>query len=302
MEVSKYGKVAVLMGGISNERDISLESGIAVLDALHRKKITAEKVDPKIDDLEKLKNFDRAFICLHGKDGEDGKIQNLLEQINIPYTGSGIDSSSIGMDKFRCKTIWKKKNVITPNFLKVKSFSDFKIASDICKLPFFIKPANSGSSIGIAKVNDQQEFENAFEEAYKIDNIVIVESFIKGKEYTLPIIHNKTFPIIEIRSKTDFYDYEAKYLRDDTEFICPANLSDKLVNNINKECKKAFDSIGCEGWGRIDFIIDENEKIFIIEVNTVPGLTNHSLVPMSLKYSGVSFDDLVILILETANA
>ena len=203
---------AVLMGGISNERDISLESGIAVLDALHRKKITAEKIDPKIDDLEKLKNFDIAFICLHGKDGEDGKIQNLLEQINVPYTGSGIDSSSIGMDKFRCKTIWKKKNIITPNFLKVKSFSDFKIASDICKLPFFIKPANSGSSIGIAKVNDQQEFENAFEEAYKIDNIVIVESFIKGKEYTLPIIHNKTFPIIEIRSKTDFYDYEAKYL------------------------------------------------------------------------------------------
>ena len=302
MEVSQYGKVAVLMGGISNERDISLESGIAVLDALHRKKITAEKVDPKIDDLEKLKNFDRAFICLHGKDGEDGKIQNFLEQINVPYTGSGIDSSSIGMDKCRCKTIWKTKNVVTPNFLKVKSFSDFKIASDKCKLPFFIKPANSGSSIGIVKVNDKKEFENAFKEAYKIDNIVIVESYIQGKEYTLPIIHNKTFPIIEIRSKTDFYDYEAKYLRDDTEFICPANLSEKLVNNINKECKKAFDSIGCSGWGRVDFIIDENEKIFIIEVNTVPGLTNHSLVPMSLKHSGVSFDDLVILILETANA
>lgn len=302
MEVSQYGKVAVLMGGISNERDISLESGIAVLDALHRKKITAEKVDPKIDDLEQLKNFDRAFICLHGKDGEDGKIQNFLEQINIPYTGSGIDSSSIGMDKFRCKTIWKTKNIVTPNFLKVKSLSDFEMASDVCKLPFFIKPANSGSSIGIAKVNDKQEFENAFEEARKIDNIVIVESFIQGKEYTLPIIHNKTFPIIEIKSKTDFYDYEAKYIRDDTEFICPTNLSEKLVKNINKECKKAFESIGCKGWGRVDFIIDENEKIFIIEVNTVPGLTNHSLVPMSLKHSGVSFDDLVILILETANA
>ena len=302
MEVSQYGKVAVLMGGISNERDISLESGIAVLDALHRKKITAEKVDPKIDDLEQLKNFDRAFICLHGKDGEDGKIQNFLEQINIPYTGSGIDSSSIGMDKFRCKTIWKTKNVVTPNFLKVKSLSDFEMASDVCKLPFFIKPANSGSSIGIAKVNDKQEFENAFEEARKIDNIVIVESFIQGKEYTLPIIHNKTFPIIEIKSKTDFYDYEAKYIRDDTEFICPTNLSEKLVKNINKECKKAFESIGCKGWGRVDFIIDENEKIFIIEVNTVPGLTNHSLVPMSLKHYGVSFDDLVILILETANA
>jgi len=302
LEASQYGKVAVLMGGISNERDISLESGIAVLDALRRKKNSCRKIDPKIDDLEQLKKFDRAFICLHGKDGEDGKIQNFLEKINIPYTGSGIDSSSVGMDKFRCKTVWKKKNIITPDFLQVKNISDFKIASKICKLPFFIKPANSGSSIGIAKVNNHQEFANAFNEASKIDKIVIVESLIEGKEYTLPIIHNKTYPIIEIRSKTDFYDYEAKYLRDDTEFICPAKLSEKLVKNINQECKKAFDSIGCEGWGRVDFIIDENEKIFIIEVNTVPGMTNHSLVPMSAKYSGISFDDLVIMILETSNA
>jgi len=302
LEVSNFGKVAVLMGGTSNERDISLESGEAVLAALLRKGVAAEAIDPKTSNLEQLKNFNRAFICLHGKDGEDGKIQNFLEGIKVPYSGSGILSSSIGMDKFKSKKIWKSKNITTPEFMQVKHVSDFEKASNFCGLPFFIKPANSGSSIGIAIINNENDFIFAFEEAYKIDKIVIVESFVYGNEYTVPIIHNKPFPIIEIKSKTEFYDYEAKYLRNDTEFICPADIALPLVKDINILCINAFNAIGCDGWGRVDFIIDKNKKIYIIEINTVPGMTDHSLVPMSAKYSGVEFDDLVIMILETSNA
>ena len=302
MEASDFGKVAVLMGGTSNERDISLDSGEAVLNALLRKKISAVSIDPKKDDLNKLRDFDRAFICLHGKDGEDGEIQTFLESINLPYTGSDILSSSLGMDKFESKTIWKSKNISTPNFMQVSHVDDYESASNCCGLPFFIKPANSGSSIGIAIINNENDFIFAFEEAYKIDKIVIVESFIVGNEYTLPIINNKPFPIIEIKTKTEFYDYEAKYLRDDTEFICPADITSPLIKNINTLCLNAFNAIGCSGWGRVDFIIDKTKNIYIIEINTVPGMTNHSLVPMSAKYAGLQFDDLVLMILETSNA
>jgi D-alanine-D-alanine ligase len=302
LEASNFGKVAVLMGGTSNERDISLESGEAVLDALHRKKVAAIAIDPKKDNLEQLESFNRAFICLHGKGGEDGEIQIFLEGINVPYTGSGILSSSLGMDKFKSKTIWNSKNISTPDFMQVNHANDFKEASNFCGLPFFIKPANSGSSIGIAIINNEKDFILAFEEAYKIDKVVIVESFVVGNEYTLPIIHNKPFPIVEIKSKTEFYDYEAKYLRGDTEFICPADIALPLVEDINKLCINAFNSIGCDGWGRVDFIIDKNKKIHIIEINTVPGMTSHSLVPMSARYAGVEFDDLVMMILETSNA
>ena len=302
MEVNNFGRVAVLMGGTSNERDISLESGKAVLDALLRRKISAVAIDPKNNNLVQLKDFNRAFICLHGRDGEDGKIQNFLESINIPYTGSGILSSSIGMDKFKSKTIWKSKNIGTPDFMKVNYVSDFEKAANFCGLPFIIKPANSGSSIGIAIINNKKDFLFAFEEAYKIDTSVIVESFVIGNEYTLPIIHNKPFPIIQIKSKTEFYNYEAKYLRNDTEFICPADIALPLLGDINKLCIKAFNEIGCSGWGRVDFIIDKNKNIYIIEINTVPGMTNHSLVPMSARYAGIEFDDLVKIILETSNA
>ena len=220
----------------------------------------------------------------------------------MPYTGSGILSSSLGMDKFKSKTIWNSKNISTPDFMQVNHADDFKEASSLCGLPFFIKPANSGSSIGIAIINNEKDFILAFEEAYKIDKVVIVESFVVGNEYTLPIIHNKPFPIVEIKSRTEFYDYEAKYLRGDTEFICPVDIALPLVEDINKLCINAFNAIGCDGWGRVDFIIDKNKKIHIIEINRVPGMTSHSLVPMSARYAGVEFDDLVMMILETSNA
>jgi len=299
---SDFGKVAVLMGGTSNEREISLESGSAVLEALWRKNIIAEAIDPKVDDLFQLKSFSRAFICLHGKDGEDGKIQTFLEELGVPYTGSGVDASNQGMDKFKSKTIWKEKGINTPDFIKIDSADDYKKITELLGLPFFIKPANSGSSIGIAKVSNKNDFIQAYDKAYKIDKIVIVESFISGREYTLPIIHNRPYPIIEVRTKTDFYDYEAKYLRDDTMFICPADIALGDLDDINSLCKNAFEAIDCKGWARVDFIVDKNKKVYIIEINTVPGMTNHSLVPLSAKYAGVDFDDLVIMILETSNA
>jgi D-alanine-D-alanine ligase len=302
LEASKFGRVAVLMGGTSNERDISLKSGEAVLASLIRQKVNAMAIDPKYDDLDQLVDFDRAFICLHGKDGEDGKIQTFLEDKNLPYTGSGINSSLLGMDKLKSKKIWKTSKISTPDFLQVTNVNEFNKASDLCGLPFFVKPANSGSSIGISIVRNKKEFVLAFENARKVDSIVIAESLVIGKEYTLPIIKDIPFPIIEIISKTEFYDFEAKYLRNDTEFICPVNLDSSIVRTINNISINAFHAINCSGWGRVDFMIDNNEEIYIIEINTVPGLTNHSLVPMSAKQIGIEFDALIMMILETSNA
>ena len=297
---AEFGKVAVLMGGTSNEREVSLQSGHAVLDALKNKGIDAHPLDPKIDSLEELRNFDRAFICLHGIEGEDGKMQGILDEMMIPYTGSGREASAIGMDKFISKSIWEVHNVLTPKFIKINHESNYEKITQLLDLPFFVKPANSGSSIGINKVRSKEDFLRAFEEANDIDRTVIAEKMISGKEYTLPIINQKTLPIIEIRTKTDFYDYAAKYLRDDTEFICPTDLSLEIIKKVNLIGLRAFDLIGCKGWGRVDFIIDKNEEIFVIEINTIPGMTSHSLVPLSAKNSGISFEDLVITILETS--
>ena len=297
---AEFGKVAVLMGGTSNEREVSLQSGHAVLDALKNRGIDAHPLDPKIDSLEELRNFDRAFICLHGIEGEDGKMQGILDEMMIPYTGSGREASAIGMDKFISKSIWEVHNVLTPKFIKINHESNYEKITQLLDLPFFVKPANSGSSIGINKVRSKEDFLKAFEEANDIDRTVIAEKMISGKEYTLPIINQKTLPIIEIRTKTDFYDYAAKYLRDDTEFICPTDLSLEIIKKVNLIGLRAFDLIGCKGWGRVDFIIGKDEEIFVIEINTIPGMTNHSLVPLSAKNSGISFEDLVITILETS--
>ena len=301
MGKDNLGKVAVIMGGNSNEREISLQSGKAVLDALKVKGIDACEIDPMKDNLKKLSSFDRVFICLHGKDGEDGFIQKYLENIGVPYTGNKVEVSALCMDKYESKKRWKELKVLTPIFLRVRKKNDFEEASKICKLPFILKPSNSGSSLGVSIVNNKNEFILAFNTAYKIDRIVIAESFIKGREYTLPIIDNKPLPIIEIKTSNQFYDFEAKYLKKDTTFICPAELPEDLVNKINKKGIKAFKALGCEDWGRVDFIIDEKFNIFFIEINTIPGMTSHSLVPMSAKEAGINFDDLVIKILEKAS-
>lgn len=297
-----FGRVAVLLGGTSNERDISLKSGKAVLEALQRKGVDVKGVDTKFDDLEQLKLFDKAFICLHGKDGEDGVIQKFLGNIGLPYTGNGVEASALCMDKYKAKLAWQISNVLTPHFLKVTGINDFDKACKICKLPFILKPSNSGSSLGVSIVSNKKDFLYAYEEARVVDKIVIAESYIDGKEYTLPVINDKPFPIIEIKPKNKLYDFESKYLRDDTEFICPADLSSELIDKINVKSIKAFNSLGCSGWGRVDFMIDKQSNIFFIEVNTIPGMTNHSLVPMSAKQAGIEFDDLVLKILKEASA
>ncbi len=302
LALNDYGKVAVLLGGESNERAISLQSGEAVLASLHQSKIETFALDPKFDSLDILDKCSRAFICLHGKDGEDGKVQAYLDSIKIPYTGSNAQASKLGMDKLLSKDIWRKSKISTPNFMQLNARSIYDKVQSRLGTSFFIKAANSGSSLGVSKVTRSEQYHAAFECAYEVDNTVIAETTICGREFTLPILNNEPLAIVEIRPKTDFYDYEAKYNRDDTEFICPAMLNEKLVSDINALGIRAFNALGCSGWGRVDFMINHQNEIFVIEVNTIPGMTSHSLVPLSAKHCGLTFDSLVLKILDTAHA
>ena len=297
---NKYGKVAVLLGGESNEREISIQSGNAVFNALQSLNIDTFLVDPKRNSLDLIKESDRAFICLHGKDGEDGKIQSYLDEIKIPYTGSDAKSSKLGMDKFLSKSLWHSRGVNTPAFIKINKETSFKFIVEQLGIPFFIKPANSGSSLGISKISEKSQFHNSFEVAYEVDSTVIAETMIHGREFTLPILNNEPLSVVEICPKTDFYDYEAKYHRNDTQFICPTDLSEVILKSIKKLSLESFKILGCTGWGRVDLIIDNNNNIFFIEANTIPGMTNHSLVPLSAHNSGIIFEELVLKILDTS--
>ena len=297
---NKYGKVAVLLGGESNEREISIQSGNAVFNALQSLNIDTFLVDPKLNSLDLIKESDRAFICLHGKDGEDGKIQSYLDEIKIPYTGSDTKSSKLGMDKFLSKSLWHSRGVNTPAFIKINKETSFKFIVEQLGIPFFIKPANSGSSLGISKISEKSQFHNSFEVAYEEDSTVIAETMINGREFTLPILNNEPLSVVEICPKTDFYDYEAKYHRNDTQFICPTDLSEVILKSIKKLSLESFKILGCTGWGRVDLIIDNNNNIFFIEANTIPGMTNQSLVPLSAHNSGIIFEELVLKILDTS--
>ena len=297
---NKYGKVAVLLGGESNEREISIQSGNAVFNALQSLNIDTFLVDPKLNSLDLIKESDRAFICLHGKDGEDGKIQSYLDEIKIPYTGSDAKSSKLGMDKFLSKSLWHSRGVNTPAFIKINKETSFKFIVEQLGIPFFIKPANSGSSLGISKISEKSQFHNSFEVAYEEDSTVIAETMINGREFTLPILNNEPLSVVEICPKTDFYDYEAKYHRNDTQFICPTDLSEVILKSIKKLSLESFKILGCTGWGRVDLIIDNNNNIFFIEANTIPGMTSHSLVPLSALNSGIIFEELVLKILDTS--
>ena len=297
---NKYGKVAVLLGGESNEREISIQSGNAVFNALQSLNIDTFLVDPKLNSLDLIKESDRAFICLHGKDGEDGKIQSYLDEIKIPYTGSDAKSSKLGMDKFLSKSLWHSRGVNTPAFIKINKETSFKFIVEQLGIPFFIKPANSGSSLGISKISEKSQFHNSFEVAYEEDSTVIAETMINGREFTLPILNNEPLSVVEICPKTDFYDYEAKYHRNDTQFICPTDLSEVILKSIKKLSLESFKILGCTGWGRVDLIIDNNNNIFFIEANTIPGMTNQSLVPLSAHNSGIIFEELVLKILDTS--
>jgi D-alanine-D-alanine ligase len=296
--MTDFGKVAVLLGGRSGEREVSLNSGGAVLAALLRGGVNAHAFDPAKRPLHELKGFDRVFIALHGRYGEDGTIQGALELMNIPYTGSGVMASALGMDKWRTKLLWHAMEIATPDFELVTADSDFVAIEKKLGLPLFVKPANEGSSIGISKVKQQGGLQAAYELAARSDALVIAERFVGAGEYTVGILGERALPIIRIVPANEFYDYDAKYLRDDTQYLCPCGLSEKQEKQIRAEALQAFKLVGGYGWGRVDFLMDEVGRHYFIEVNTSPGMTDHSLVPMAAKAAGISFDALVLQILE----
>ncbi len=302
--MTDFGKVAVLFGGSSAEREVSLNSGARVLAALQRQGIDAQAFDPAERKLDELAAFDRVFIALHGRFGEDGTIQGALELMRIPYTGSGVMASALGMDKWRTKLLWRSVGLPIPDFAVLAADSDFAAVGARLGFPLFVKPANEGSSIGITKVTDVAELPAAYARAAALDEIVLAERAILGGEYTVGIIGEgddmQALPIIRIEPATDFYDYEAKYLRNDTKYLCPCDLSAEREEQLRAASLEAFRVLGCRGWGRVDFLMDEAGNAYFLEVNTSPGMTDHSLVPMAARAAGLSYEDLVVRVLSLA--
>jgi D-alanine-D-alanine ligase len=296
-----FGKVAVLMGGDSNERAVSLLSGDAVFHALKRLEIDAEAFDPSSRDINEIQSYNRVFIALHGRGGEDGSMQAFLKSKNIAYTGSDSLSSAIGIDKLKTKLLWRSLNISTPDFLEVTEKTSYAEIVSAIGVPFFIKPSNEGSSIGIDKIKNEKQYQDAFLKTSKIDANVIVEKFVDGEEFTVAIVNDKTLPVIKIKPSNEFYDYQAKYIKDDTQYICPSGIEKHKEVLISQEALKAFKVIGCSSWGRVDFMMDKQGQHYFIEVNTSPGMTSHSLVPMAAKEVGINFDQLVLEILKTAD-
>ena len=295
----QFGKVAVMMGGSSAEREISLQSGQAVFEALHRQKVDAHIVDPRENLMTQLAtgNFDRVFIALHGKGGEDGLMQGLLEILELPYTGSGVLGSSLAMDKCRSKRIWQSHGLPTPAFVELNEHSDWGDVVEYLGLPLIIKPVREGSSYGASKVKELSEMESAWRQAHEFDERVMAESWIVGGEYTVSILDDEVLPMIRLETPREFYDYEAKYIADTTKYHCPCGLDADVENELGKLAFEAFKALDASGWGRVDFMLDAEDKPWLIEVNTIPGMTSHSLVPISAKQAGMSFDDLTLRIL-----
>lgn len=302
MNQQSFGKVAVLLGGRSAEREVSLKSGAAVLAALQKAGVDAHPFDPAERDLHALleEGFQRVFIALHGRFGEDGTVQGALELMGIPYTGSGVMASAIAMDKWRTKMIWQAAGLPIPAYEALTEASDWQALAEHLKLPLFVKPANEGSSVGISKVKTVADLPAAFAEAAQHDKVVLAESFVGSGEYTVAIVNGRALPAIKIESANEFYDYEAKYLRDDTRYLCPSGLSAAEEAEMQNLALRGFALIGAEGWGRVDFLRDEMGKAYLLEINTSPGMTDHSLVPMAARQAGISFEQLVLQVLERA--
>jgi D-alanine-D-alanine ligase len=298
--MSEFGKVAVLFGGTSAEREVSLNSGSRVLAALQGQGIDAHAFDPASQPLDALKGYDRAFIALHGRHGEDGTIQGALEVMHIPYTGSGVLASALAMDKFRTKLMWQAAGLAIPEYALLTADSDFAEIEEELGLPLFVKPAREGSSIGVSKVKERGALKAAYEEAARHDPLVIAEKGVMGGEYTVGIIGDEAMPIIKIEPATEWYDYEAKYNRDDTTYRCPCGLPEAKEMEIRKGALEAFRVLGGRGWGRVDFLMDEDGKHYFLEVNTAPGMTDHSLVPMAARVNGMDYPTLVRRVLELA--
>lgn len=300
----KQEKVAVLLGGTSAEREVSLSSGTAVLNALRKQGYDAHPIDPKVFPVATLKEqgFDRVFNILHGRGGEDGTMQGLLEQIGIPYTGCGVMASALTMDKMRTKMLWKAFGlpVAEMEIVTVENRATLNPEVVVKKLglPLMVKPSLEGSSVGLTKVKTMDELESAVDFALKFDRTVLIEEWLAGDEFTVPVLDGEVLPSIKIVPEGEFYDYDAKYISDNTQYFCPAGLSDAREQELRRLVKQAYDVVGCRGWSRIDVMTDAEGKFRLVEVNTNPGMTSHSLFPKSAATVGYSFEQLVEKILE----
>lgn len=296
------GKVAVMFGGDSAEREVSLKSGAAVLAALLRAGVDAHGFDPAQRPLSALKDegFERVFIALHGRGGEDGCLQGALELMKIPYTGSGVLASALAMDKWRTKLVWQAAGIPVPDYALLDPNSDYVAVEARLGLPLFVKPANEGSSIGVTKVKTPGSLRAAFDTAVKYDRLVIAERFLAGGEFTVGILGDQALPMIRIVPAAEFYDYEAKYLRDDTDYRIPCGLPEAQELALRQLALAAFAALGGRGWGRVDIMLDGDGQAYCLEANMAPGMTDHSLVPMAARAAGIGFEQLVVAILERA--
>jgi len=296
-----FGKVAVLMGGQSAEREISLQSGNAVLLSLRHQGVDAHMVDVDNDIIEHLQagGYERVFIMLHGRGGEDGVIQGVLETIGLPYSGSGVLASALSMDKLRSKQLWSGAGLPTPPCVLIANEEQLNDAMEKIGLPLIVKPVHEGSSLGMSKVQTRDELPDAWRQARTFDHDVLLEKWIDGPEYTAAVIVDEVLPLITIETSREFYDYTAKYDDDNTRFLCPCGLPEKRESELQTLALEAFGALGCRGWGRVDIMCDQQGSPWLIEVNTVPGMTDHSLVPMAARAAGLGFDDVVWNILSS---
>ena len=299
LDVKAFGRVAVLYGGKSAEREVSLKSGKAVIEALTNAGVDVVAIDVGDDLLTRLQSekIDRAFIILHGRGGEDGSMQGLLECLGIPYTGSGILASALAMDKLRTKQVWQSLGIPTPRHAVLASEQDCVAASAELGFPLIVKPAHEGSSIGMAKVNSEQELVTAWKDAAKYDSQVLVEQWIHGPEFTIAVLRGQVLPPIALGTPHVFYDYDAKYIANDTQYRIPCGLDSVKEQELIDLTARACDAVGIEGWGRLDVMQDEQGRFWLLEVNTAPGMTDHSLVPMAARAAGLDFQQLVLAIL-----
>lgn len=302
-----FGKVAVMFGGHSAEREVSLKSGAAVLAALRSRGVDAHAFDPAarpLDDL-RTETFQRVFIALHGRGGEDGTLQGALDLMGIPYTGSGVLASALAMDKWRSKLLWAALGLPIPAYARLTADSDFAAVAARLGQPLFVKPAREGSSIGVIKVKQAADLPAAYAEASRHDDLVLAEQALGGGEFTVAVLGEGTqlnaLPAIRIVPATEFYDYEAKYFRDDTRYLCPSGLSDAAEAEMRDLALRGFAALGCRGWARVDFLLDTDGRPYLLEANTAPGMTDHSLVPMAARAAGLSFADLCLQILELSH-
>ncbi len=304
MSHHQFGKVAVLMGGPSAEREVSLKSGARVLSALQSQNVDAHGIDsgPAVLAVLRDENYDRAFVMLHGRWGEDGLMQGALEVLGIPYTGSSVLASALAMDKWRSKMLMRQAGIPTPDFALLRSVLELDDVARDVGFPMVIKPSREGSSFGTFKVHSREEMEKAWRQASEFDKDVLAEAWIEGQEVTVAIVGDSPLPAIRIKAAGEVYDYDAKYMADSTEYFCPSGLDESSEATIRKLAMETFALLDCRGWGRVDFMIDQSGQPYVLEANTIPGMTDHSLVPMAARADGMSFEQLVVRILESSYA